>query len=163
MVGKDFVIPTSEGGGIAGLEASATDLLSKVNSIPFDEIGKNVNGILLAANTAAGSEQMRKSLGDLAEIIANAKGLVGSLDNGLGPAVKQLPELAASLQKTLTNLNVLVQSVGTGYGDNTRFNRDLGRLLVQANDTLTSVRSLADLLSRDPAALIKGRSEEGSK
>jgi paraquat-inducible protein B len=163
MVGKDFVIPTSEGGGIAGLEASATDLLSKVNSIPFDEIGKNVNGILLAANTAVGSEQMKKSLGDLAEIISNAKGLVGSLDNGLGPAVKQLPEIVNSLQKTLTNLNVLVQSLGTGYGDNTKFNRDLGRLLVQANDTLTSVRSLADLLSRDPAALIKGRSAEGSK
>jgi len=35
--------------------------------------------------------------------------------------------------------------------------------LLQANDTLTSVRALADLLSRDPAALIKGRSDGGSK
>jgi paraquat-inducible protein B len=58
---------------------------------------------------------------------------------------------------------VLVQSLGGGYGDNTKFNRDLDRLLVQANDTLTAVRSLADLLSRDPAALIKGRGDGGSK
>ena len=59
MAGKDFVLPTSEGGGIAGLETSATDLLSKVNSIPFDQIGKNLNGILLAANNAADGEQMK--------------------------------------------------------------------------------------------------------
>jgi paraquat-inducible protein B len=163
MAGKNFVIPTSEGGGIAGLETSATDLLSKVNTIPFDEIGKNLSGILLAANNAAGGEQMKKSLADLANILTSAKNLVGSLDNGIAPAVKQLPELVTSLQKTLANLNLLLQSVGNGYGDNTKFNRDLGRLLVQANDTLTSVRSLADLLSRDPAALIKGRTEGGSK
>jgi paraquat-inducible protein B len=159
MVGKNFVIPTSEGGGIAGLETSATDVLSKVNTIPFDQIGKNLNGILLAANNAAGDDKMKRSLADLADIIISAKGLVANLDNGLSPAVKQVPELVTSLQKTLANLNVLVQSVGNGYGDNTKFNRDLGRLLVQANDTLTSVRSLADLLSRDPAALIKGRGE----
>jgi paraquat-inducible protein B len=163
MEGKNFVIPTSEGGGIAGLATSATDLLSKVNTIPFDQIGKNLNGILLAANSAAGDEKMKQALTDLANIIASAKGLVANLDNGLGPAVKQLPELVTSLQKTLANLNLLVQSVGSGYGDNTKFNRDLGRLLVQANDTLTSVRSLADLLSRDPAALIKGRGEGGGK
>ena len=65
--------------------------------------------------------------------------------------------MSTSLQKTLANANVLVQSVGNGYGDNTKFNRDLERLLVQANDTLTSVRSLADLLVARPAALIKGR------
>jgi paraquat-inducible protein B len=163
ILGKRFIVPTSEGGGIAGLEASATDLLVKVNSIPFDQLGKNLNGILLAANNAAGGEQMKQSLLDLAKIIASAKGLVGSLDNGLSPAVKQLPELVAALQKTLANLNQLVQSVGSGYGDNTKFNRDLGRLLVQANDTLTSVRSLTDLLSRDPSALIRGRTEGASK
>ena len=32
----DFVMPTTEGGGFAGLEASATELLDKVNTIPFD-------------------------------------------------------------------------------------------------------------------------------
>ena len=163
MAGADFVIPTSEGGGIAGLEASATDLLGKVNSIPFDEIGKNLSGILLAANNAAGGDQMKRSLTDLANIITNAKGLVSNLDNGLSPAAKQLPELVASLQKTLANANLLLQSVGNGYGDNTKFNRDLDRVLLQANDTLTSVRALADLLSRDPAALIKGRTDGGTK
>jgi paraquat-inducible protein B len=163
MEGTHFVLPTSESAGLSGLEGSATELLGKVSTIPFDQIGKSLNSILLSANTAAGSEQMKQSLTDLAKIITNAKGLVSNLDSGVSPAAKQLPELVASLQKTLTNANLLVQTLGSGYGDNTKFNRDLDRVLLQANDTLTSVRALADLLSRDPAALIKGRTDGGSK
>src|SRR5271155_439154 len=33
--GADFVLPVTEGGGFAGLQASATELLGKVNTIPF--------------------------------------------------------------------------------------------------------------------------------
>ena len=58
---------------------------------------------------------------------------------------------------------MLVQSVDNGYGDNTKFNRDLGRLLVQANEALSSIRALTDLLARDPEALIKGRPAGGSQ
>jgi paraquat-inducible protein B len=73
------------------------------------------------------------------------------------PALKQLPEIATGLQKTLTDTNRLVQSLDTGYGDNTQFNRDLGRLMVQLNEAMSSIRALADLLARDPTALIRGR------
>jgi paraquat-inducible protein B len=44
--GEDFVLPTTESGGFAGLASSANDLLGKVNQIPFDQIGKSLNGIL---------------------------------------------------------------------------------------------------------------------
>jgi paraquat-inducible protein B len=49
----------------------------------------------------------------------------------------------------------------SGYGDNTQFNRDLDRLLVQLNDAVRSIRALADLLQRHPEALLKGRSAGG--
>jgi paraquat-inducible protein B len=52
-------------------------------------------------------------------------------------------------------------SLDSGYGDNTKFNRSLDRLLVQLNDAVTSIRSLADLLARHPEALIKGRPKGG--
>ena len=92
-------------------------------------------------------------------MIASAQSMVQNLDSGLSPAAKQLPELTAGLQKTLTNANKLVLSLDSGYGDNTKFNRDLERLLVQLNDAVRSIRALADLLARHPEALIKGRPE----
>jgi len=157
MEGTVFVLPTTDSGGFSGLEASASTLLSKVSTIPFDQIGRNLDGILAAANTAASGSQMRQSLMQLAAVVDRVKDLADHLDSGVTPALKQLPEIATGLQKTLTDTNRLVQSLDTGYGDNTQFNRDLGRLMVQLNEAMSSIRALADLLARDPTALIRGR------
>ena len=94
---------------------------------------------------------MKKALTDLAAMIASAQGMIHRLDS------KQLPELVSGFEKTLTSANKLVLSLDDGYGDNTKFNRDLERLMVQANDAVRSLRSLSDLLARHPEALIKGR------
>ena len=157
MDGPDYVVPSTEGGGFAGLTASATELLNKVNTMPFDQIGKNLDGILKSVNDVAQGPQMKKALTELAGMIASAQNMVQNLNSGLSPAAKQLPEVTAGLQKTLANANKLVLSLDSGYGDNTKFNRDLDRLLAQANDALRSIRSLSDLLARHPEALIKGR------
>jgi paraquat-inducible protein B len=151
MDGPDFVVPATEGGGFSGLTASATELLNKVNTMPFDQIGKSLEGILKSVNDVAQGPQMKKSLTDLAGMIASAQGMIQRLDT------KQLPELVSGLDKTLTSANKLVLSLDSGYGDNTKFNRDLERVLVQANDSLRSIRALSDLLARHPEALIKGR------
>jgi len=157
MEGANFVIPTTTSGGFAGLQASAAALLEKVNSIPFDQIGKNLDGILEAANTMANGAQMRQTLTDLAATVAQVKNVTTHLDSGLSPTLRQLPELTAGLQKTGASTNRLVESLNTGYGGNTQFNRDVGRVLVQLNEALSSIRALTDLLARDPEALIKGR------
>jgi paraquat-inducible protein B len=153
MEGEDFVLPTTEGGGFAGLASSATDLLDKVNKMPFEQIGANLNGILKSVNDAAQGPQLKKALADLSAMLASAQGMIQRLDT------KQLPEISAGLQKTLASANKLVLSLDTGYGDNTKFNRDLDRLMVQANDAMRSIRALADLLARHPEALLKGRPE----
>jgi paraquat-inducible protein B len=159
MDGQDFVVPAGEGGGFAGLTASATELLNKVNQMPFDQIGKNLDGILKSVSDLAQGPQMKKALTELAGMIGSAQNMVQNLNSGLSPAAKQLPEVTAGLQKTLANANKLVLSLDTGYGDNTKFNRDMDRLLAQANDALRSIRALSDLLARHPEALIKGRPE----
>jgi paraquat-inducible protein B len=40
-------------------------------------------------------------------------------------------------------------------------NRQISRLLLQFNDTARSFKALADLLSRHPEALIRGRASTG--
>ena len=153
MEGEDFVLPTTEGGGFASLASSANDLLGKVNTIPFDQIGKSLNGILTSVNNMTQGPQMKKTLSDLSAMIASAQGMIQRLDT------KQLPELAGNLEKTLTSANKLVLSLDSGYGDNTKFNRDLDRLMAQTTDAVRSIRALSDLLARHPEALIKGRPE----
>jgi paraquat-inducible protein B len=161
MEGTDFVLPSAPGGGFAGIEAAASALLDNVNQIPFKQIGDNLDGVLRSTNDAMSGSLLHQTLVDLGATLVSAKELVAHLDTGLTPAARQLPQVASDLQKTLSNANKLVLSANTGYGDNTQFNRDLERLLVQANDTLRSIRSLADLLARHPEALVKGRPGPG--
>lgn len=161
MEGTDFVLPSTEGGGFEGIQASAAALLDNVNRIPFKQIGDSLDGLLRSANDATSGSQLRQTLADLSATLATTKDMIAHLNAGLAPASRQLPQIASDLQKTLSNANKLVVSVDNGYGDNTQFNRDLERLLVQANDALRSIRSLVDLLTRHPEALVKGRPAGG--
>jgi paraquat-inducible protein B len=161
MAGSDFVLPTTSSGGLGGLQASATDLLNNVNAIPFKQIGASLEDLLRSANDVANGPQIHQALTDLAATLGGAKTLVTHLDSGMNPAMRQLPEIATDLQKTLTSVNKLTLSLDSGYGGNTQFNRDLDRLLAQLTDAVRSIRALADLLSRHPEALVKGRPAGG--
>jgi paraquat-inducible protein B len=161
MEGQDFVLPTTEGAGFASLAASATDLLNKVSSMPFDQIGKSLEQLLNSTNSLVNAPQLRDSLTKLSATLAMTETFTHNLTSGTAPAFKQLPGMTSQLQQTLNNTNRLLVSLDSGYGDNTKFSRDLDRLLVQTNDALSSIRALSDLLSRHPEALIKGRPAGG--
>ena len=155
------MIPTTTGGGFADLQASAATLLDQVNNIPFAQIGQNLNGILKSVDKATNGPELKQAVTELAGTLSAVQDVARKLDNGLTPTLKQLPALTNELTRTVANADKLVQSFNSGYGDNTKFNRDVDRMIAQMNDTLRAVRSLADLLSRHPEALIKGRPEGG--
>jgi paraquat-inducible protein B len=156
-----LVIPTSDSGSFSGLQASATELLRKVNTIPFDTLGRNLAKTAEGLNGLVNDPEAKQVLTSLNSTLASVHDVVQNLDANLGPAMKRLPDLSAGLLKTMTDANKLVLSLQSGYGDNTQFNRDLERLLIQLNDATRSIRSLADLLARHPEALIKGRPAGG--
>jgi paraquat-inducible protein B len=152
-----FVIPTTTSGGFSGLEASANELLRKVNSIPFDSLGRNLDKTAAGLDDLVNGPQLKEVMATLNVTLTSVRDTVRSLDAGLTPAMKKMPDIAAGLQKAMTDANRLILSLQSGYGDNTQFNRDLDRLLIQLNDATRSIRSLADLLVRHPESLLKGR------
>ena len=163
MEGGSFLLPTTEGGGFAGLQASVSALLEQVNNIPFKQIGDNLNDLLKTTNSTIGGPQLQQALSNLSAVLRSANDLVGTLNTEAAPALRQLPAIATQLQQTLTSVNKLGVSLNSGYGNDTQFNRDLERLLIQANDAVRSIRALADLLARHPEALVKGRVGGGTE
>lgn len=155
--GDAYVLPTSDSGSFSGIETSVSELLRKVNAVPLDQIGANLNDMARGMNELANGPQLKQALTSLASLLATTQSTVRQLDAGLAPAARQLPELTASLKKTLAGANGLLASLDNAYGDKTRFSRELDRSLVQLNDSLRSIQALADLLSRHPEALIRGR------
>ena len=161
MEGKSFVLPTVDGGGFSGLQAAAAELLGKVNTLPFAQIGRSVQAILQGVEGITGGPQLKQALTALAATLTGAQETLRKVNAGIGPLSQRLPDIASNLDGAMKSANQLVQSLDAGYGDNTKFNRDLGRLMVELNDAVRSVRSLADLLSRHPEVLVRGRTNTG--
>ncbi len=160
MAGNDFVIPTLTTGG-DDLASSATAIMEKLNTIPFKQIGDNLNDTLKGMNDIANSQQLKQSLASLQTTLAGIQDLVRRTSSGLDPVLQRLPALAKELEDTVRGINKLVGSADAGYGGNSQFNRDADRLLVQLTDTARSVRVLSDLLTRHPEALLRGRTDQG--
>ena len=158
--GELLVLP-SQGGGLDNVTASLSEVASKLNQIPFDEIGKNVNKTLLAVSQTVGGQDMQNALHSLSETLRDADKFVREADAGLQPALQRLPEIADQLQKAVQRANTALGE--TGYGQNSDFQRALERVMNQVSDTARTFRLLADFLDRHPEALIRGRSSGGSE
>jgi paraquat-inducible protein B len=154
--GDVLVIPTVPG-QIAGAMAAVTQLLAKLDKVPLDRMGESLEATFQGVNQLVNGAELRQSMASLQATLAGTQELVKRLDEGLAPSLRQLPAIAASLQGTLTQANRLLGSIDRGYGDSSRFSRDLERLMLQLNDTARSLRALTDLLNRHPEALIRGR------
>ncbi len=151
-----IVVPTAPG-AFAGIADAAQDLLEKLNRMPFEEIGNNLDATLAGLNGLTNSGELRSALTSLKATMATTEDLVEKLDRGAEPALAALPAITRQLQQVLARTDMLVQSANVGYGSNSKFYRDLDRVLVQMNEMMQSVRSLSDLLTEQPAALIRGR------
>lgn len=151
-----IVLP-SQNGGIAGILSSFSDVAQKLNSLPLQQIGDNLNATIASLNAIVGSSELKQALGSIAGTMTSVQDLVKKADAGATPFLKKLPEVANELEATVNRANHLVGSVDTGYGQNSQFARDLGRVMSQLNDTARSIRLLADFLDRHPEALIRGR------
>jgi paraquat-inducible protein B len=152
-----FVIPISESAGLSGLQASAGDLLRNVNAIPFSSIGQSLDAMAKNMSALTNGPQLQQTLTALVATMSEAQSVLKNLNTEMGPALKQLPQIASSLQSTLKQSDLLMRSVNAGYGDNTQFHRDLDRLMAQLSDAVHSFQGLADLLTQHPEALVRGR------
>ncbi|HET8995184.1 MAG TPA: MlaD family protein [Acetobacteraceae bacterium] len=152
-----YVIPVAPGGSGGDLSGSATELLAKLNAIPFGQIGHNLNQLIAGANGLVNNSGLQKAVGSLQGTMGELQGLVHRLNTASGPLVKDLPGMARQLDGAVKQLNGLAASMQQGYGSNSDLHNQLSRLLAQLNDTAQSFRAFADLLQRHPEALIRGR------
>jgi paraquat-inducible protein B len=129
--------------------------------VPFESIGKSLDQTLAGVNALVNDRQLGESLTALRSTLASTQALIDNLNHGLTPAMQRLPAIAAGLDDAVKRTDRLVGSLDSGYGGDSRFSRDVSRMMMQLSDAARSIRVLADLLSRHPEALIRGRTDQG--
>ncbi len=158
--GDSYVIPVLAGGS-EDITATAGALMAKLDAIPFQQIGDSLSKTLAGLSGLVNGPDLQQSIASLHTTLAGADTLVQHLNTSTATLPQRLPAIITELDSAAKRLNALVESVQSGYGGNTSFSRDANRLLLQLTDTARSFRVLADLLTRHPEALIRGRTDQG--
>ena len=159
--GDAYVVPVL-GGSADDPATAATNLVNRLNDIPFESIGRNLDQTLAGVNALVNDKQLGQSIAELHATLVSAQALVNNLNRGLAPITQRMPAIAAGLENSIKRTDKLIGSLESGYGGDSRFSRDVGHLMSQLSDAARSIRVLADLLSRHPEALIRGRTDQGA-
>lgn len=111
--------------------ASLMEVLTKIEQVPFDQIGTNLD----------------KSLQALNETLAETQQLAKAMDDSVAPAAEkmlsQTEKTMAEVERTLSGDSPLTS--------------ELRRALEELSEAARSFRIMADYLERHPDALIKGK------
>ena len=158
--GDAYVIPV-EGGSADDVATAATNLVNRLNAIPFESIGTNLDHTLAGVSALVNDKQLGEAVGELRTTLASTQNLVDNLNHGVTMVRQHLPAIADGLEASVQRTDKLLASLQTGYGGDSRFSRDVSQLMSQLSDAARSIRVLADLLSRHPEALIRGRTDQG--
>ncbi len=101
-----LVLP-SQPGGLDTMLASVADISAKLDKVPFQQIGDNLNKLLATANGTLGGKQMQQTLTELAATLQSANTTLQGVNQSFGAD----SEFQRNTQQVLQETNAAMQSV----------------------------------------------------
>jgi paraquat-inducible protein B len=139
---------------LADITAQADQILAKINHVPIEQIGRDLQEVTSRLRGLVTSPKMDQSFAHLNHTLAELDQMIGDVEPQLGPLVAKLNQAAAQIAATALATHELLDNDGGGQGDS------LTQTLQQLNEAARSIRTLADYLGRHPEALIRGKKAE---
>jgi paraquat-inducible protein B len=138
-----IVLPTVPG-SLDELQSQLLSIARKLDKVPFDDIGANLNTTLVQAN------------GMLAQATKTLERAESTIERVDGEVLPELKDTLASARKTFASAeNLLAQDAP--------LQSDLRRTLQEVTRTMASLDALAEYLERHPESLIRGKPQEKKK
>lgn len=151
-----LVLP-SHSGGLDTLTDTLSEVAARLNSIPYEDIGKSLQHTMHSIDHAVSGPELQQALAGLSSTLEEVHALAHEARNGLAPAFQRLPAIAAHVDEAVANANAALTNLG---GSNGEFQQKAQRALSQVADMARSIRLLSDFLERHPETLIRGRAPE---
>ncbi|WP_428483184.1 intermembrane transport protein PqiB [Rhodopila sp.] len=153
--GPEPEIPTVDaGGGVAGIMASANDVMTKVNQMPLPRIADNLRDISHHLAQLTSSPALAGILSHVDRSTANLQRISSEMRQQLPPTLADLRRTVAQAQASLASARDLLSSQGTAGSE--PGTKGLPETLYEISLTARSLRSLVDLLDQHPSALLTG-------
>ena len=129
------------------ITARVNDFLSKLETVPIEQIGKDLGDTLQNVKRLTGSKELLEAVQALNETLQHARQLVQNLDSNVAPEIGSTLD---QVQKTLVSVE------GT-LGKDSPLQHEMRRAFKELSAAARSIRILVDYLERHPNALIYGK------
>jgi paraquat-inducible protein B len=137
---------------LEALTASISGLLDRLSTLPVEEIVQSLQRSASAVETLVTSPEAAAGVNNLAAAGNDLRNLIAGLDAATGPMTR-------SAQSAVDQARQTMQSVDSVLGENSTLRYQLERVLQELTAAARSIRGFADMLDRDPSAIIRGRRE----
>ena len=138
------IIPAAPPGG--GIDA----LLARVNNLPIEEIAGHLRNTAARIDAMVGDPALSQSVQRVNRSLADIEKVAAVTRENIGPIIQSLRDAATAAQSAAGRAEQLV-------GSASRQNYDLGSLIKELTRAADAVRALAEYLTENPDALLKGR------
>jgi paraquat-inducible protein B len=149
--GTDPEIPTTSGTGIDDILAQASSAMAKVNAMPLDRIGNNLQQVTQRLSELSASPKVTDALRRVDAAVTNLQHVSAAMD-------KDVPQALAQLKQAVHEARDLIGSEGE-VGNQPR-TATVPATLYEVRRAARSIRELADTIDRNPQALLTGREEK---
>ncbi len=149
-------LPTVQG-KFEQVTESVTSILDKLDRIDYAGIGAELKGTLKGANAIANAPSLEASLNDLAASLASMRSLLRKVDARAEPITENLEQALAAARSTLDKAKSTMAIADGVLAADSPLQGNVIKLTQELAATAKSVRTLVEMLERDPQSLIFGR------
>lgn len=152
-------IPTSAGGGIAGIMDGVNDVVAKMDQMPLPQIADNLQEISRHIARLTNSPALAATLRHVNHASASLQRIGQEMDRSLPPALDELRHTVAEAQSALASAQDLLSAQGNAAS--MPGSQALPETLYEITRTARAMRELSDFLDRHPSAVLTGRAAGG--
>ena len=138
---------------LAGIAEGMASIVGKLNEMPLEQIGKNLETASAGLGDAVGDGQLADSIERMAVVLANLEQVSADFKGEI------TPQMAETLRETQMTMEELRRGLAAG----SPLRQEMRRLLVEMADAAQSIRLLTDYLERNPESLVFGKKRENQE
>ncbi|MBF0357976.1 MAG: MCE family protein [Magnetococcales bacterium] len=135
----------------------AYNFLAKLQSVPLDEISKELVAILEGANKTVNAPEVLNTIRSLDEALVTLRGAAEKMDGMIEPVSEDLGEAAKAAQVALQRSEELMTLMMEVVGPDAPLNYRVMELSQELTSTSRSIRSFIDSMNRKPESLVFGK------
>lgn len=150
------------------MTASVKGILEKFEKIKIEDIGtelletlQGTNQLAKGANDLIKEPELKGSVADLKESLHSLKSILAKLDNRVDPIAVNLDQAIGEAHKTLENVQVTMGLMNGVLKHDSPLQYEFIELADELGEMARSIRTLVDLLERNPNSVIFGKDTKG--